>query len=311
MRDSASATVTRERARRWSRAATIGGRVVAHERRRDVLGAVAGHVARPEDALCAGLARAPRVEPAVQRGSAPRRARRRRSTRSRGLDRARLVDLRCRSAPSRRPAAPAAGQSRRHDGRVEVEPERPAARDLVRARRARCRARSTSSSAAIVSGSLGCPAARSRCISSAAAPATCGAEADVPTIARPGHTAVEAGATSIGLEAPVLGRTLRGVVGGGVALASRARPTVNEPRASPGVGMLDSTVGLVAELDAAAEDLEVADRRLASACGTRSPYVPVDGRHVADRARAGASRRAGPARATTGALAAVSVMSSW
>ena len=52
------------------------------------------------------------------------------------------------------------------------------------------------SSAVIVSGSLGCPAARSRWISSAAAPATCGAEADVPTIARPGDTVVEAGATA-------------------------------------------------------------------------------------------------------------------
>ncbi len=58
------------------------------------------------------------------------------------------------------------------------------------------------SSLAIVSGSLGCPAARSRCMSSAAAPAACGAEADVPTIATPGQTAVDAGATTSGFSRP-------------------------------------------------------------------------------------------------------------
>ena len=54
----------------------------------------------------------------------------------------------------------------------------------------------------IVAGSVGWPAARARWISSAAAPATCGAEADVPTIARPGETVVEAGAISSGLRRP-------------------------------------------------------------------------------------------------------------
>ena len=58
------------------------------------------------------------------------------------------------------------------------------------------------SSLAIVSGSLGWPAARSRCMSSAAAPAAWGADAEVPTIAMPGQTAVEAGATTSGFRRP-------------------------------------------------------------------------------------------------------------
>jgi hypothetical protein len=57
-------------------------------------------------------------------------------------------------------------------------------------------------SPAMVSGLLGCPAARSRCMSRAAAPAACGAEADVPTIATPGQTAVDAGATTSGFRRP-------------------------------------------------------------------------------------------------------------
>ena len=55
---------------------------------------------------------------------------------------------------------------------------------------------------AIESGSLGCPAARSCCISRAAAPAAWGADAEVPTIAMPGQMAVEAGATTSGLRRP-------------------------------------------------------------------------------------------------------------
>ena len=54
----------------------------------------------------------------------------------------------------------------------------------------------------IVPGSLGSPAARARWIRSAAAPATCGAEAEVPTIASPGETVVEAGASSSGFSRP-------------------------------------------------------------------------------------------------------------
>ena len=206
--------------RRWTTSATVGARAVAHERHR-LLGAVARHVARPEDRRVRARRERARVEAQVQdaghlrSGDAVDRD-------ARGLDRAGIVDV---DVEARRVADRLAGRRRRRDPRrrVEVEPDAARARDLVRARAGRCRARSPISSRAIVSGSLGWPAARSRCMSSAAAPGG---------VRRRGRGADHRDARpdggrrrrdDVGLQAAVLGRALGRVVGRRRRPASRAR----------------------------------------------------------------------------------------
>ena len=109
--------------------------------------------------------------------------------------RARIVD----GAMSKRAVSPtrlpAAGVRRPPGRRVDVEPDAARAGDVVRARRRdverpRCQLPRDRG------GVAGRPSRRVALISSAAAPATCGALADVPTIAMPGQTSVEAGATT-------------------------------------------------------------------------------------------------------------------
>ena len=183
------------------------GRVVDDERERE--GAhVAGHVGNAHVELVRPVGQEPRVDPGL--GEAPARA----ATPSS------VMVSRCRSCPPRSPAAgdgrcrarcsPGAGQTGRTTGAVRSRrslpkpvsssgPDGPTSSAL------------DSSSAVIASGPLGCPAARSRSISSAAAPATCGADAEVPTIARPGRHGRRGRRDQLGLETAVVGRALRGV----------------------------------------------------------------------------------------------------
>ena len=63
----------------------------------------------------------------------------------------------------------------------------------------------------------------------------------MPTIAIPGQTAVEAGATTSGLRRPSSVGPWEEYEAAASPSQSRA-PTVNDPRASPGVGMLEPTV---------------------------------------------------------------------
>ena len=123
----------RRRASRRSRTARGGARGVAHEGDRQ-LGAVARHVARPEDAPCAGPARARGCPGAGAAGRPPRPPRRRRSRR-RTPRSCRRRRRRCRSATIARRAAPAGRRGRDPGRRIEVEPDAARAGDHVGARR--------------------------------------------------------------------------------------------------------------------------------------------------------------------------------
>ena len=262
-----------ERVAARASSATAGGGVVAHERRRACSERLPGHVARPERRPCAGRRRErARVEARLQEPGDLGERRRRRSRRPR-----RRSCRRRRPSMSKRAESPtgwpAAGGGRRPTTAGRGRAGAARARDLVGARAARRRARSPISSRAIVSGSLGWPGGavalhqqrgRARGVRRRGRRAD-HRDARARRWSRPARPAS-------GLSRPSCGRALRGVRRprrrpSPVARADRERARARR-RAS---GCSTSTVGLVAEVDAAAEDLEVADGAAACSCRARSP----------------------------------------
>ena len=270
VRDSASRD-RRPRARpRLDDSATTGG-VPSRTNATGCSERLPGHVARPEHAPCAG----PRRERAACRGAgAGCPATSAAATPSIETPEAsmvpRVVDVDVEARRCRPTGCPADGAVEIHVGGSRSSRMRPAPvtssgpggamssalADQLASRS--CRDRSAG------------PAARSRCISRAAAPAACGADAEVPTIAMPGQTAVEAGATTSGLRRPSSRRALRRVGGRGVALPVARAHRERSARVS---GRRDARRdgGLVARARRRRRRSRGRRRRSAVLCWTRSP----------------------------------------
>ena len=209
------------------------------------------------------------------------------------------------TAMSKRAVSPdrlAGGRRRRDPGRrVDVEPDAARAGDRVRARAARCRGRSPISSLRDRVGVAGLAGGAVALHQERGGPGGVRCRGRGADHRDAGPDGGRCGRDDVGLEAAVLRRPLRRVGGRGVALPVAGADRERSARVS---GRRDARRhgGLVAQLDAAAEDLEVADdarRALLDAqavgAGRRPAGSPRSRRAARRRPVPGRTRRASPA----------------